>query len=131
MVIISAFLLIYCGGQKKKIEQIFDEAQQMAGQQKFNEAIELYKQVIDGFPKSDKTAQAQFLIAFILSENLKDYAAAEQEYARFIEIYPNHELVESAKFQKEHLGKPLEELPFFKDSLNLREDSIVHVDSGS
>ncbi|MCX5800368.1 MAG: peptidyl-prolyl cis-trans isomerase [Candidatus Eisenbacteria bacterium] len=60
--------------------------------------IGIYEELLRKFPESKYAAQAQFMIGFIYSEELKDYAKAEAAFRVVTEKYPESELVDSAKW---------------------------------
>ena len=60
--------------------------------------IGIYEELLKKFPDSKYASQAQFMIGFIYSEELKDYAKAEEAFKVVVEKYPNSELVDSAKW---------------------------------
>jgi len=49
------------------------------------------------------SAQAQFMIGFIYSEELKNYDEAEKAFNDLLQHYPNSELVESAHWMIAHM----------------------------
>jgi hypothetical protein len=49
------------------------------------------------------SAQAQFMVGFIYSEELKDYTAAEETFRELLKKYPKSELAASAQWMLEHM----------------------------
>ena len=78
--------------QKKSARDMFKEAQE-AGPAASR--LELYQKVLDTYPDSDVSPQAQFMIGFIHSEELKDYDGAEHAFKTLLKRYPKSELVAS------------------------------------
>lgn len=101
--------------QKKSARDLFNEAQAAGGAA---ERIQGYRQVIEQYPDSDVGPQAQFMIGFIQSEELRDYDAAEQSFKAVLAKYPKSELSASAKWMLEHMRS--ESAPGF---MNLGADS--------
>jgi len=101
--------------QKKSARDMFKEAQE-AGPAASR--IELYQKVIDTYPDSDVSPQAQFMIGFIRSEELKDYDGADQAFHEVLRRYPKSELAASAQWMIDHMRT--QEAPSF---LNLEADS--------
>jgi TolA-binding protein len=62
--------------------------------------------------------QAQFMVGFIQSEELRDYDAAERSFKAMLQNYPKSELTASAKWMLEHMRS--ESAP---GSMNLEADS--------
>lgn len=100
---------------KKTPRDLFNEAQ-AAGPAPSR--IEAYRQVVRDYPASDVAPQAQFMIGFIYSEELKDFTQAESAFKDLIAMYPKSELVSSAQWMIEHMRT--EGAPAF---MNLEADS--------
>jgi peptidyl-prolyl cis-trans isomerase C len=80
--------------------------------------IAAYKRVVSEYPDSPVSPQAQFMIGFIYSEELKNYNEAEDAFRELLNRYPKSELVESARWMIAHMRT--EEAPPF---MNLDSDS--------
>lgn len=80
--------------------------------------IEAYRKVVEEHPDSDVSPQAAFMVGFIQSEELKDFAAAEKSFRDLLARYPKSELAASAKWMMEHMRS--ENAPEF---MNLESDS--------
>uniref|UniRef100_A0A832I4S4 Tetratricopeptide repeat protein n=1 Tax=Eiseniibacteriota bacterium TaxID=2212470 RepID=A0A832I4S4_UNCEI len=103
--------------QKKSARDLFKEAQE-AGPAATR--IELYRRLLAEHPDSEVSPQAQFMIGFIQSEELKDHDAAEASFRTLLERYPKSELAASAKWMIEHMRT--EDAPGF---MNLEADSAA------
>jgi tetratricopeptide (TPR) repeat protein len=68
-----------------------------------NQRLSIYRELIKRYPDSKYASQAQFMIGFIFSEELKDYAKAEQAFKLVINKYPDSELVDSARWMLENM----------------------------
>jgi len=68
-----------------------------------NQRIGIYRELVKRFPDSKYAAQAQFMIGFIYSEELKDYDKAEGALKAVIDKYPNSELVDSARWMLKNM----------------------------
>ena len=101
--------------QKKTARELFNEAQAAGGAA---ERIEGYRKVLAEHPDSDVAPQAQFMIGFIQSEELRDYDAAEASFKAVLARFPKSELTASAKWMLEHMRS--ESAPGF---MNLGADS--------
>jgi len=60
--------------------------------------IGIYEDLLKKFPESKYASQAQFMIGFIYSEELKDFAKAEEVFKVVVQKYKDSELVDSAKW---------------------------------
>ncbi|MBI1796316.1 MAG: peptidyl-prolyl cis-trans isomerase [Candidatus Eisenbacteria bacterium] len=107
---IKAFL-----AKKETAQELFRRAQEATGA---GPRIAAYKRVVDEFPNSDVSPQAQFMIGFVYSEEIKDYDEAERAFKDLLQRYPRSELADSAHWMIEHMRT--EEAPSF---MNLEADS--------
>ena len=55
------------------------------------------------FPAADIAPQAQFMVGFIQSEELKDFDGAEKAFRELLAKYPKSELAASAQWMIEHM----------------------------
>jgi len=85
---------------RKTARDMFKEAQEAGSPEN---RIAKYRAMLQEYPKSDVSPQAQFMIGFIYSEELRNYDEAEKEFRRLLERYPNSELAASAKWMVEHM----------------------------
>jgi len=76
------------------------------------ERMSLYKEMLFSYPEGEHAAEAQFMIAFIYAEELKNYEAAEFEFGKMLEQYPDSKLAESAQWMLENMRN---EDPEFQD----------------
>ena len=61
------------------------------------------KRLLSEYPSSNVSPQAQFMVGFIYSEELKDYDQAEHAFKALLEHYPKSELADSARWMIEHM----------------------------
>jgi TolA-binding protein len=76
----------------------------------FPKAIEAYKRYAEKFPEGKNAPLAMFLTAYIYHNELNDLGNAKAGYEAFLAKFPNHEMVQSATFELNNLGKKPEEL---------------------
>jgi peptidyl-prolyl cis-trans isomerase C len=100
---------------RKTARELFQEAQNAGGPQA---RIDAYRKVVSEFPAADISPQAQFMVGFIQSEELKDYDNAEKAFRGLLAQYPKSELAASAQWMLDHMRT--EEAPGF---LHLDADS--------
>ena len=87
-------------------------AQQQGNMQ---EAIGYYERVLAEYPASGHGDEAQFMIAFIYEEYIRDLAQARQAYQRVIDNYPDSELATSARHLLPNVGRTPQEWVQFQD----------------
>ena len=80
----------------------------------FEKALEEYRIVLSDYKGSKEEALAQFMIGYIYANVLKDLDKARSEYQVFLDQFPKHELFPSVKFEIDHLGKDINEIPALK-----------------
>lgn len=93
---------------KKSARDLFQDAQQAGTPQ---QRIAAYQKVVDLYPQADVSPQAQFMVGFIHSEELKDYEQADAAFKALLKRYPKSELAASATWMIEHMRT--EEAPGF------------------
>lgn len=117
---LMAGILIMCT-EKKTEEEQYMVAYELYNNQEYQKAIDHFKIVIDKYPNGKFTATSIFLIGFISNNFTKDLDQAKKYYELFIKKYPNHEMISSAKYELENLGKDIESLPIFKEMADSTE----------
>jgi peptidyl-prolyl cis-trans isomerase C len=78
-----------------------------------NDKIEYYRVLLRKYPQYERADEAQFMIAFVLSEELQDFEAARPEYQKVIDTYPQSDIRESAHYMLQNMGRG--QMPDFED----------------
>jgi tetratricopeptide (TPR) repeat protein len=73
-------------------------------------SLSIYDWILRKYPDHPRAAQALFLKAFTLDNDLKDFENARKFYLEYIDKYPDNDFTSSAQFLLENLGKSDEEL---------------------
>jgi peptidyl-prolyl cis-trans isomerase C len=94
--------------QKRDVHEMFRAAQELGPP---TQRIAAYRALLDEYPDSDVSPQAQFMIGFIHSEDLKDYDGAEKAFRELLTRYPACEPASSARWMVDHMRS--EEAPPF------------------
>jgi peptidyl-prolyl cis-trans isomerase C len=94
--------------QKRDVRELFKAAQELGPP---TERLAAYRALLAEYPDSDVSPQAQFMIGFIHSEELKDYDGAEKAFRELLKRYPGSELAVSAQWMVDHMRS--EEAPPF------------------
>ncbi|RMH68721.1 MAG: hypothetical protein D6675_15050 [Gemmatimonadetes bacterium] len=89
---------------EKKIEWLFNEAQEAQADNRPDEALDNYDEIIEMMPASEHAYKAQFMKGFVQSEFLKDYDQAIREYEKVL-TYEEGELHDDAAFMIEDLKR--------------------------
>ncbi|PIE51834.1 hypothetical protein CSA37_09330 [Candidatus Fermentibacteria bacterium] len=72
-------------------------------------AVTYFRLFLERYPENERCDQAQFLIGFTFSEQLKDYDAAREAFSLLVENYPESELADDAEWMIENMEIPIEE----------------------
>lgn len=89
---------------------LFRAAETARGIRAFSKSLELYQMVSDRFPESEAAAQALFLSAFTLDNDLNRFEEARTIYQAFLDRYPENEFSDDAQFLLDNLGKDEEDI---------------------
>ncbi len=87
-------------------------AQMALGKSDYKMANAAYEKLIEIYPDDPNNYKAIFLIGFNYSEYLKDYESAKGYFERVLADYPDCDLVPSAKWMLDNMGKPAEDIQF-------------------
>lgn len=79
-------------------EELWKSSETFLQEQKYVEAIEKLREIVKEYPKGDKSATAQFLMATIYNNDLHDFEKAISEYKKFVELFPDDPQVPKAMF---------------------------------
>jgi len=93
---------------KQDARELFKAAQELGPP---DERIAAYRALLQQYPDSDVSPQAQFMVGFIQSEELKSYDEAEKSFRELLRRYPGSELAASARWMVDHMRS--EEAPPF------------------
>ena len=100
---------------RRTAREMFNDAQALGPA---DQRIGAYRKLLEEYPDSDVSAQAQFMIGFINSEELKNYDGATIAFKALLAHYPKAELAPSAQWMIDHMRS--EEAPAF---INMTPDT--------
>ena len=72
-------------------------------------AVRYFKLFLDRHPENERCDQAQFLIGFTFSEQMKDFDSAREAFAAVVREYPDSELADDAQWMIDNMEIPIEE----------------------
>ena len=113
--LLMGLMLLFGCEDKKSDAEYFQEAYNQYNQEKYVEAIQNFKKIIEYYPKGENAPKATFMIGYINANNIKNLEEAKKYYEMFIQKYPNNDLVDDAKYELETLGQDINDLPIFKE----------------
>jgi outer membrane protein assembly factor BamD (BamD/ComL family) len=99
---------------KKTEQELYTAAQDLSEKGEYLSAIKTYEDILKLYPDSPRAYKAQFLIAFVYSENLKAYDKARENYNKLIEKYPNCDLADDAQYMMKTMEN--DTLPIMSDT---------------
>ncbi|MCD6380165.1 peptidyl-prolyl cis-trans isomerase [bacterium] len=86
----------------KSAEELWELAQDETSPEK---KIIYYRAIAHGYPDHKFAPQALFMTAFTYSEELGDFSFARRALEELFKKYPDSEIIESAKWLEENMGK--------------------------
>lgn len=123
LLILNMILLALVGcGKKAGEKEYFELAYQDMGKENWSEAEKNFQKILDEYPKGEFASKALFMVGFVNANYLKNFEKAKKYYTEFLEKYPDNELADDAKYELEHLGKDIDDLPFLQGE---NADSVV------
>lgn len=79
--------------------------------QDFDTGTSLLQDLVTQFPDNKRAPEALFMSGFIYANSAADTARAREYYSRFLNMYPEHALALSVKWELEHLGQDINSIP--------------------
>ena len=91
--------ILSCGGDSNKnAAELWNDGQSYRSANKLKESITSYKFIQEKYPNDDLAAAAQFQVADIYLNDVKDFEYAVEEFKNVIDKYPNHEVSKKSLF---------------------------------
>ena len=94
----------------RSAEELFEQAQAASNP---TERIGFYEELVDRYPGSALALESHFMIGFIRAEELKDTLGAAAAFEKVIELAPDSDLAQSARWM---LTSGAQEVPKFEDA---------------
>ena len=76
----------------------------------YEDAVAIFERIEKHYKTYLRVPEAVFLQGFVYDNYLRQKGVAKERYERFIERYPNHQLVEQARLSIQYLGMSDEEI---------------------
>ena len=91
--------ILSCGGDSNKnAVELWNDGQKYRSENKLKESITSYKIIQEKYPSNDLAATAQFQVADIYLNDVKDFEYAVEEFKNVIDKYPDHEVSKKSLF---------------------------------
>ena len=117
ILIIIITLLFSCKSTYKSVDQIWEEGQRYRIENNFKDAITNFKTIIEKYPNHEFSAKAQFQIADIYLNDIKNYDYAIKEFNAVVENYTDHEVAKKSLFMIAYI---------YNNYINAYTDAIIH-----
>lgn len=82
----------------------------LSKEESYLKAVKVYTEFQKKHPNDSKASQTLFMIGFIQANELMNDEAARAAYSKFLKLYPDSEMAESAKAEIENLGLTPDEI---------------------
>ncbi len=79
-------------------EKLVDRAKTLEEQQKYEDAMKVYKKLVRQFPKGKYADEAQYKIAWIYYNEDKDFKKAVAAHEKLVKNYPDSRFAERSRF---------------------------------
>ena len=121
LAIVILGLIAGCGGKEKEKGselELFAQAQEFQKDEKFEDAIGVYRKIVRDFSDTRQGANSQFMIGFIYANHLSDSTQARIELQRFLDNFSavaDSGLIAGAEFELRFMGKDIEDIPILSE----------------
>ena len=106
-----------CGdGSNKNATELWNDGQKYRAEDKLKESITSFKTILVKYPSGNFAAEAQFQIADIYLNDVKDFDFAVKEFQKVVDLYPDHEVSKKSLFMIAYI---------FNNYLNAYSDAII------
>ena len=98
LLLIGLYFVSCGGGSNRTVTELWDDGKKYRAEDKLKESIVTYKTLIDKYPSDNFAAKAQFQIADIYLNDVKDFDFAIEEFKKVVDQYPDHEFSKKSLF---------------------------------
>ena len=116
LLFIGVYIVSCGGGSNRTAAELWDDAQKYRAEDKLKESITSFKTILDKYPSDNFAAEAQFQIADIYLNDVKDFDFAIKEFQKVVDLYPDHEVSKKSLFMIAYI---------FNNYLNAYSDAIM------
>jgi len=71
------------------------------------ERVRAFEQIVEKFPDDEHAPQALFMVGFVHLEELQDKKTATYTFKKVLDLYPDSDVADSAKWMLDNMDKPL------------------------
>ena len=98
ILLIGLYFVSCGGGSNKNAAELWDDGQKYRTEDKLRESITSFKSILEKYPSDNFAAEAQFQIADIYLNDVKDFEFAVEEFQKVVVQYPEHEVSKKSLF---------------------------------
>ena len=99
MLVLIIMYVTSCGSiSNKGASELWNDGQKYRTKDKIKDSITSYQTIITQYPSDNFAPRAQFQIADIYLNDVKDYEFAVQEFKKVVDAYPGHEFSKKSLF---------------------------------
>jgi TolA-binding protein len=96
--LILIVIVVFAACTKLTDEELWNEGVQAQKQDKFDESLKNYEQLLTDYPKSPKVPEALYAIATICQNQKRDFGRAIWAYRRIVQEFPTHATASGSLF---------------------------------
>ena len=116
IVLIGLYFVSCGGGSNKNAAELWNDGQKYRAEDKLKESITSFKTILDKYPSDNFAAEAQFQIADIYLNDVKEFEFAIEEFQKVVAQYPDHEVSKKSLFMIAYI---------YNNYLNAYTDAII------
>ena len=116
LLLICVYFASCSGDSNRTAAELWDDAQKYRTEDRLKESITSFKTILDKYPSDNFAAEAQFQIADIYLNDVKDFDYAIKEFQKVVHLYPDHEVSKKSLFMIAYI---------FNNYLNAYSDAII------
>ncbi len=90
--------LLFAACEKESPNDLLSEAKTLIPEQKYSEALEKLRLLLDKYPNAAEAAESRYMIGDTHIATNKNFEAALEEYAKVVEDYPDSRFAINAQF---------------------------------
>ena len=116
LLLIGLFIMSCGDSSNKNATELWNDGQKYRAEDKLKESITSYKIILDKYPSDNFAAKAQFEIADIYLNDVKNFDFAIEEFQKVVDLYPEHEVTKKSLFMIAYI---------YNNYLNAYSDAII------
>ena len=116
LLLIVLYIISCRGNSNRTAAELLDDGKRYRTENKLKESITSFKNILKQFPSNNIAAEAQFQIADIYLNDVKDFDFAVEEFQKVVDQYPDHLSSKKSLFMLAYI---------YNNYLNAYSDAII------